>query len=671
VYQAERGAVPVSDDRSLSPGGLFDGLDALGGGDLYRSMVEAIPGVLYIDSATDDGKPLYLSPSIEGLLGYTPEELYRPIENWLDRIVYPDDRELVANSIARVLAGSPDRIEYRCVRKDGAVVWVLDDSASVPGDDGRAIAIRGFMVDVTRRKLAEEETRAAEERFRQLVEEIPAIVYVDAADEFGSTIYISPQVEQILGYTSQECLDRPALFIEEIVHPSDRAYVLEGIALDNAGHGGAVEYRCRAKDGRVVWIHDNSIPQFDAAGTVATTRGFMVDVTARKTAEAELAVREEQLRHAQRLESVGRLAGGVAHDFNNLLTVIRGHLDLLLDANVASPDMRDQLLDVRAASDRAAELTGQLLAFSRQQVLHPEPITLADVVAASESMLQRLVPADIALSVRVELDLEPVLADRGQLEQVAVNLVVNARDATSVGGSILVEVLGRELGPDERAVGPEGAYAELRVTDTGHGMDDETRLRIFEPFFTTKEPGRGTGLGLSTVEGIVAQSGGLITVSSLPGEGTSISVLLPLVDRPAVTTDVAHVASAPLGGDETVLVVEDDDDVRRVVRRMLEGLGYDVLEAMGPTAALEIVRSDGKVDLLLTDLVMPGGTGRSLAEEVVRVRPGIGVMLMSGYTDDEIVRRGLLPGTATFLQKPFERDDLARHVRVALDARSA
>jgi CheY-like chemotaxis protein len=328
--------------------------------------------------------------------------------------------------------------------------------------------------------------------------------------------------------------------------------------------------------------------------------------------------------------------------------------------------MVDQLSEVEVAASRAAELTRQLLAFSRQQVLQPTSLALDETVAALESMLRRLLPADITLVVESE-PTSPIVADRGQIEQVVTNLVLNARDAMPDGGTLQLEVHDRTLSENEVADAPAGAYVEIVVRDTGHGMDAATLERIFEPFFTTKETGQGTGLGLSTVEGIIAQSGGFVAAESQIGMGTAIAVYLP-VNTTSHPRESTAPPAMPVGGTEHLLVVEDDDGVRRLVGRILRDLGYDVLEAVDPADALRVAGTASEIDLVLTDLVMPGATGRELAEKLSELRPGIRVLFMSGYTDDEMVRRGLLPGASAFIQKPFRVEDLASTVREVLEA---
>jgi diguanylate cyclase (GGDEF)-like protein len=408
-------------------------------------------------------------------------------------------------------------------------------------------------------------------------------------------------------------------------------------------------------------------PEDAARGTILS----FGDMTERKRAREALRQSEEQLRQSQKMEAVGRLAGGVAHDFNNLLTAITGYSQLALNGLGDRDPVRKDIEEIRKAADRAASLTHQLLAFSRRQVLEPKVLDLNAVVADMETMLRRLIGEDIDLISILDPAAGQVTADPGQLEQVLLNLAVNARDAMPQGGKLVIETANAEL--DEAyaarhvAVRP-GPYVMLAVSDTGHGMDAETRARVFEPFFTTKEPGKGTGLGLSTVYGIVKQSGGHIWVYSEPEHGTTFKIYLPRVED-AAETPVPHAQPlTPAGGAETILLVEDDGGVRSLARRVLESKGYRVLEARQGDEALAISAwYDGPIALMLTDLVMPGKGGRELARCFASVRPDMRVLYMSGYTDNAIFQQQVFdPGTA-FLSKPFTPDELARKVREVLD----
>jgi two-component system cell cycle sensor histidine kinase/response regulator CckA len=393
----------------------------------------------------------------------------------------------------------------------------------------------------------------------------------------------------------------------------------------------------------------------------------------RKRSEEALRTSEQQLRQAQKMEAVGRLAGGIAHDFNNLLTAIFGYSDLLgQDLPPASPAHED-LKEIRNAATRAAGLTGQLLAFSRQQVLQPVVLNINDVMENIEKMLRRLLGEDIALETHLAPDLGNAKADPGQLEQVIMNLVVNARDAMPTGGKLTVEtsnvVLSADYAGAHRPVEP-GEYVMVAISDSGIGMDETVKARLFEPFFTTKEVGTGTGLGLATVYGIVKQSGGYIWAYSEPGHGATFKFYLPRVRAPVAETKKAEPTGATLGGTETILLAEDDEPLRRLARELLVKLGYHVLEAADPPAALALARTyPGEIHIVVSDVVMPGQSGLQLARQVAADRPLVKVLFMSGYTDEAIVRHGLLDPGSNFLQKPFTPAVLARKVREVLDAK--
>jgi PAS domain S-box-containing protein len=398
---------------------------------------------------------------------------------------------------------------------------------------------------------------------------------------------------------------------------------------------------------------------------------FVRDITDRKKAEDIQARLEQQLLQFQKMESIGRLAGGVAHDFNNLLTVIQGYCDLIEEEIPHGTPLLEELGQIRLASERAAALTRQLLAFSRKQLLSPSILALNDLVANMRKMLERLIGEDITLMTTLEPDLRLVTADSGQIEQVIMNLVINARDAMPTGGTLIIETGNIDLDENYATTHPEapiGPCVLLTVTDTGNGMDENTQARVFEPFFTTKESGKGTGLGLATVYGIIKQSGGEISVASQPGHGTTFQILLPA--SPSTTEDQADSQSHPAasGGNETILLVEDEALVRDLVRTVLRNEGYTILEAAQGQEALAIARQHpGSIDLLVTDVVMPHMSGRELAEQISLARQQIKVLFMSGYTDDAVVRHGLLMARVEFLAKPFSPLKLAAKVREVLD----
>ncbi len=426
-----------------------------------------------------------------------------------------------------------------------------------------------------------------------------------------------------------------------------------------------MEATWKRKDGRLLTLQLNVRVARDGTGRVEYYETFVRDLTEQRRLQQELV-------QSQKMEAVGRLAGGIAHDFNNLLTVITSYSDLLLEDLAPSDPKRQDVEQVRHAADGAAALTRQLLAFSRQQVLAPRVVNLSHVVQGVEKMLRRVIGEDVDLVTSLDPDVGAVKADVGQLEQVLMNLAVNARDAMPTGGKLMLETANVEHDvayAREQEASPVRRFVMLAVSDTGIGMDEATKARIFEPFFTTKEPGKGTGLGLATVYGIVHQSGGFIWVYSEVGRGTTFKIYLPEVDAPVSSTGAAAATELPRGT-ETVLVAEDSEAVRAVTRQVLERQGYTVLEAPHGNAALALAAAhDGPIHLLLTDVVMPGLSGRQLADELMKRRPATRVLYTSGYTDDAVVRHGVLEAGIAYLQKPFTSASLARKVRETLDAR--
>jgi PAS domain S-box-containing protein len=512
------------------------------------------------------------------------------------------------------------------------------------------------------RKRAEEQLQASERKYRLLFETSPEAMFVYDHDTLR-ILAVNEAATARYGYSEQEFL---GLTLHDIRPPEDQSQRELEHELRNRPDAGAVRtgIRHRTKDGRTLEVDLVARP-IEFAGRPARLV-LARDVTAQRQLE-------EQLRQSQKMEAVGQLAGGIAHDFNNLLTAILGSTHLLLHALPPTDPRRDDAEEIKSAGLRAAELTRQLLAFSRRQVLAPKVLELNAVVANMDRMLRRLIGEDIELATSLDPAAGAVNADPGQLEQVLLNLAVNARDAMPSGGRLTIETAAVRLSEEhtERQHRlPPGEYARLAVTDTGLGMDEATQAHLFEPFFTTKEVGKGTGLGLATVYGIVKQSGGYVWVYSEPGHGTTVKVYLPQVTGAGVveTPVVAPQPPEPRGGSEIVLLVEDAAPVRVLARRSLEACGYTVLDAPDPQAALALSASyAGGIDILVTDVVMPGMSGRELAERLVPERPQMKVLFTSGYTDDAMVRQGVLTAGVAFLQKPFVPDTLARKVREVLD----
>ena len=491
-------------------------------------------------------------------------------------------------------------------------------------------------------------------QFRPLFEDNPQPMWVfDRASL--AFLEVNKAAVAHYGYSPEEFLRMRVADIQQDARPEGDARVVmtRGQAVDFVRH--------RLKDGRLVDVqvalHDIAYQGHRASLAV------LIDVSPRRALE-------EQLRQAQKMEAVGMLAGGIAHDFNNLLTIITGYSQLILNSLQESDPNRSAAEQIMKAGERAAALTRQLLAFSRRQVLQPKVLDLNQLVASLSSMLRRLIGEDVDLRLAMGPDLGRVHADPGQLEQVIMNLVLNARDAMPHGGTLTIETgnvqLDEHYSKNHITVRP-GPYVMLAVSDSGVGMDAETRARLFQPFFTTKGQGRGTGLGLSIVFGIVKQSGGNIEVYSEPGHGTSVKVYLPRVGHGVASEEGTRPEASPRGS-ETILLVEDEDMLRKLVRETLEREGYRLLDAAGPAEAHRICQTfKGAIHLMITDVVMPKQNGRELAERVAGLRPEMKVLFMSGYTDNAVIGNGVLGNESRFLQKPFTPGDLARKVRLVLD----
>ena len=511
-------------------------------------------------------------------------------------------------------------------------------------------------------KCKEEALRESEARYRSLVQSAVYGIYRSSVDD--RFLDVNPALVSMLGYDSAEQLLKVSLTRDLYVDPEQRMRLIAEHERSRSVQN--IEVRWRRRDGRPITVRLSGRSITNSEGEPTQFEMIAEDVTERRALE-------DQLRQSQKMEAIGSLAGGIAHDFNNLLTVIKGYSELMLEELEPADPLHAEVEEIKRAADRAASLTRQLLAFSRQQVLAPRVLDVNSVIHNMDRLLHRLLGEDIELTTSLNPDLGHTKADPGQLEQVVMNLAVNARDAMPNGGQLTIETMNVDLDEtyvrEHVAVKP-GPYVMIAVSDTGVGMTEEIRGRIFEPFFTTKEPGKGTGLGLSTVYGIVKQSEGYVWVYSEPGIGTTFKVYLPRVDAPADVTPyyITNGLSA-CGGTETILLVEDEDGVRALVRQILVKQGYTVLESRHAGEALLLCeRHQGKIDLLLTDVVLQQMSGRELAERLTRSRPELRVLYISGYTDDAIVQHGVLNAGTAFLQKPFTTDALTRKVRQVLNA---
>ena len=510
------------------------------------------------------------------------------------------------------------------------------------------------------RRETEAALRVSEATYSALVEQAPLGIY--RSTPTGRFLSANAALARMLGYSSPAQLLTLDMARDVYADPDERRRLVERDTYTDRVYD-ELEATWKRKDGTRIRVQLSVRASRDKDGHVGFYEAFVRDITTQRQLEAQLA-------QAQKMEAIGRLAGGVAHDFNNLLTVILSYSELLLEELPKDSSNRDDIGQIRKAAQGASELTRQLLAFSRQQVLEPKVVDLNAAVSGIERLLGRVLREDIQLRCTLSADAGTVRVDPGQLEQVIMNLAVNARDAMPNGGQLTVETANVDLDETYMQAHPlaaPGRYVMLAVTDTGTGMDAATQAQIFEPFFTTKEVGKGTGLGLATVQGIVQQSGGFIWVYSEPNQGTCFKIYLPRVD--ALVSEVAAVAGESTRGTETVLVVEDVEAVRAVTRRMLERYGYRVLEAADGEAAIRLAANSAEhIHLLLTDVVMPNVSGRDLAEVFAKRYPDSKVLFMSGYTDDAIVRHGILQEGIAYLQKPFTPDSLASKVRKVLDA---
>jgi PAS domain S-box-containing protein len=625
----------------------------------FRQIAESIHEVFFVVDVSFR-ETVYISPAYERVWGRSCQSAYDAPQSFLEGVA-EDDRPRLIENIREIQQGiETDGVEFRVVRPDGQVVWVHSNASPIRNQAGEVYRLAGVALDITSRVRAEQAVRASEERLRTLFEAVNLIVL--GLDAEGCVEYVNPFFLALSGYSAGEVIGEA--WVDRFV-PEEGRESLSTAFRELLAHGANRHHRnpILTRDGRTRAISWHNTVVRDTEGRPAGTLSIGEDVT-----EHELL--EEQFRQAQKMEAVGRLAGGIAHDFNNLLTVIGGHSELLLSELPPADPHRADLEAIHRAGESASSLTRQLLAFSRQQVLAPRVLELNSVVMAAEVMLRRLLGEDVRLLLRLAPALGAVRADAGQLEQVLMNLAINARDAMPRGGDLILETANiavDDANGTEISSGTPGPYVLLRVADSGVGMDAATRARLFEPFFTTKDEGKGTGLGLATVYAIVKQSGGFLRVRSELGEGATFEVYLPRVA--GALSASKSVPDGPVArGSETVLLVEDSAPVRAIARLVLERQGYTVVEAPEATVAIaHAERLRRPLHLLLTDLVMPGMNGRDLADRVLEIRPDLRVLFMSGYTSDSALRAGVVEGGMPYLQKPFTAEGLARKVREVLD----
>jgi two-component system cell cycle sensor histidine kinase/response regulator CckA len=627
----------------------------------YRELFEGIPVGLY--RSTPDGNLIDANPAMVAMLGYPDREslLATPSAS-----LYVDAADQYRWSAEMTGTGAVLDFDVQIRRADGVAIWVRDTAFVTRNPDGTALLYEGILEDITARVEAERALQANERRLVQILEAVPLGIFV--SDHEGRPVFANAAAKAILG-TGIAGVNSPrelSQFYQIYRAGTDELYPFERLPSMRAltGEVLTVDDMELHQGDRVVSINAQGAPIVDNEGKVVAAVVAFIDTTERKSLES-------QRRQTSKMEAVGQLAGGVAHDFNNLLTVIMSYGAMLLEHLDEGDCNREDVQEIAAAADRAASLTRQLLTFSRQQVMQPRVMSINTVVGELENMLRRLIGEDIELRTFLEPGILTINADPGQLEQVLINLVVNARDAMPAGGRITIRTSFAELSAESGSGTfnpPDGEFVMLAVSDTGTGMTREVQQRLFEPFFTTKKLGRGTGLGLSTVYGIVKQSGGEVHVYSEIGQGSTFKVFFPRVTAGAEERPADIKPKEVPQGSETLLVVEDDSSLRGLVERVLKNCGYTVYAADGGVEALAIARNpELLIDAVITDVVMPGMNGRELVEKLVKSRPELGSLLMSGYTDDDVLRRGVLQGETAFLQKPFTPEQLARKVRAVLD----
>jgi PAS domain S-box-containing protein len=628
-----------------------------------RSIIDSLPSGMHFYRLEPDGRLVFA--------GANPAA---------DRILGVDNNRFVGKTIEEAfpaLASTeiPDR--YRKAAAEG-IPWDTEQVVYDGGEIRGAYEVHAFRTgpgamatvfsDITGRKRAMERLRRSEEEFRNFFRSAPMMLH--SIDKDARIVAVNDRWLEVMGYSAGEVLGRQLydFLTEESARYSREVAVPEFLV---TGFAKEISYRFVKKNGEIIDVLLTSAAERDSEGRFVRSMAVTEDVTERKRAESERRKLEAQLQQAMKMEAVGRLAGGVAHDFNNLLTAIIGNIELAAMKLSASHPVAGMLGEANKAAERAAALTQQLLAFSRKQIIEPRVLDLNELISGLRMMLDRLIGEHIELETSLGEGLGAVRIDPGQFEQILANLVVNARDAMPDGGRIGISTSNADILEDYGEAHPEtraGRYVLLAVSDTGQGIPEDVRPHIFEPFFTTKPKGSGTGLGLSTIYGVAKQAGGSVEVRTQPGKGTTFEIYLPRVEEELSRPAAGFRKGGMPAGDETVLVVEDEDIVRELCVRVLSRLGYKVLSAPNGRAALELAGSfGGRIDLLVTDVVMPGMNGRETADRLAGIHPEAKVLFASGYTEDAIVRHGVLEEGVSFIAKPYSPAVLAEKIREILD----
>ena len=635
-----------------------------------QSIIATAPECIAIHAP--DGRLLEMNAA--GLAMLEAATLAEVQDRPLMDFVSPEHRAPFAELHRRVMSGGTGVLDFAVKGLKGTRRWLEIRAVPLRGDAGEIQALLGMTQDVTEHRQTEERLRASEEALRHSEEKFskafqssPDSLVMSRLDD-GRIVEVNEVFVRLTGYSREEAMGRTTLDLGLWGDPGDRERYLTALRGGGGVRDQAAQFR--RKVGTLIdgLVSGEIIRLGEELVALTTIR----DVTDRKRAEEERSTLEAQLRHSQKMEAIGRLAGGVAHDFNNMLGVILGYADIALRKLSPIDPLRRNMAGIRDAAQRSADLTQRLLAFSRQQVIAPRVIDLNARLMGMERLLQRVIGEDVALEFVLAPDAWPVSMDPSQVDQVLANLAVNARDAMPDGGKLIVETANVSLDAAycrQHAGARPGENVMLAVSDTGTGMDERTRERAFEPFFTTKAEGKGTGFGLATVYGVVKQNDGFIDIHSEPGHGTTVKLYIPRAQADEMAQPAAASNPAPSRGHETVLLVEDQNQLREIAREMLEDLGYTVLVAASPGDALTLCEEHtGEIHLLFTDVVMPNMNGKELAGRVQTLKPGIRTLFTSGYTADTIAHRGVLAAGIWFLEKPFSMDSLARKVREVLSS---
>ncbi len=627
----------------------------------FQVLAENIPGVIYLCRNDEQYSSIYINEHIKELTGYSKNDLEQG-KVTLAELIHPDYRKKVIDNVNKMLEErKPFEVTYKIKQKKGGWKWVREIGVGIFRND-EPVMLEGFITDISEKIMIEHALRESEEKLRKIVDKSNDAIYVIQGKQF---VMINEKFLDLFGYTSEEVMV-PDFTFENLLDEGSIALIEDRRQKRERGEevSDRISFVGKTKENNKIHL-EASIANIEWEGSPAVL-GILRDVTSQKHLE-------EQLRHSQKIEAVGRLAGGLAHDFNNILTAISGYADMI-DRKVEDGPIKGNVKEIITSADRATKLIQQLLAFSRRQVIKPVPVNINAIIEAMDALLYRVVGENVKYETFFEDDIGTIEIDPALLEQIIMNLVINARDAMPDGGTLTIETFNTELSSDYMETYPDvapGKYVVLAISDTGIGIAPEIRDKIYEPFFTTKEKGKGTGLGLSTVYGIVKQSGGHVVCYSEVKNGTIFKIYFKRVEKEVVTVPVQKPVSDgeyPRAKNETVLIVEDEGSVRRFCNNVLTDLGYTVIEAKDGKEALKISQNQlQNIDLLITDIMMPGINGKELADKLCNKKENLEVIFISGYTNDVIVNRGILEPDITFIQKPFSAKTLSVHVREVLD----